>query len=145
MNPDNIGEIFHFDRKGVSMDANEITCPKCGHLNNYISEGCVKCGIIFSKYFEMQQREQQLEGAGALDAAGKADAPKAAVAVESPAADTPESEPFEETLTLNLKTLSSESQDAPAAEAAPLKDKPAQESGEISMADIEMPAESPAE
>ena len=33
------------------MDTNEITCPKCGHLNNYISEGCVKCGIIFSKYF----------------------------------------------------------------------------------------------
>lgn len=41
------------------MDANEITCPKCGHLNNYISEGCVKCGIIFSKYFEVHEKQQE--------------------------------------------------------------------------------------
>jgi hypothetical protein len=40
------------------MDTNEISCPNCGHLNNYISEGCVKCGIIFSKYLEIQAREK---------------------------------------------------------------------------------------
>jgi hypothetical protein len=53
------------------MDANEITCPKCGHLNNYISEGCVKCGIIFSKYFEMQDQQQEPSPAEATTDPGK--------------------------------------------------------------------------
>jgi hypothetical protein len=53
------------------MDANEITCPKCGHLNNYISEGCVKCGIIFSKYFEMKDEQQDTPSAQAAADAGK--------------------------------------------------------------------------
>ena len=84
------------------MDANEITCPKCGHLNNYISEGCVKCGIIFSKYFEMQKREQQLEGAGVPESsgepgaiAGNAATFAANAAQQSPGSDTPEAEKIE--------------------------------------------------
>ena len=53
------------------MDTNEITCPKCGHLNNYISEGCVKCGIIFSKYFEMQDQQQEPSTAEVTSESGK--------------------------------------------------------------------------
>lgn len=43
------------------MNASGTTCPKCGHLNDQGSESCVKCGIIFSKYFEIQQRENKKE------------------------------------------------------------------------------------
>jgi hypothetical protein len=63
------------------MDANEITCPKCGHLNNYISEGCVKCGIIFSKYFEMQDQQQEPSPAEVTIEPGKENE---SLAVESP-------------------------------------------------------------
>jgi hypothetical protein len=140
--PDRIGEIVYIDRKEVSMDANEITCPKCGHLNNYISEGCVKCGIIFSNYFAMQEREQQPEGVAAPEVAGKPEATQAAVAAGRPASAGSEAEPFEATVTMDLNTLSSESQDPPAAEAAPVEKKAAPESTEISMAEIEIPAES---
>ena len=122
------------------MDANEITCPKCGHLNNYISEGCVKCGIIFSKYFEMQKREQQLAGAGAPDAAGKPEAAQAAVPAGSTESDTPEPEPLEEAVKTDRNTVSADSQNPPAAETAPFEDNTARESAEISISDFKMPA-----
>ena len=32
------------------MDVDSITCPKCGYVNNFLSEECVKCGITFSIY-----------------------------------------------------------------------------------------------
>ncbi len=127
------------------MDANEITCPKCGHLNNYISEGCVKCGIIFSKYFEMQEREQQQDGGGAPQVASSSEATPVNAVEESPESDTPEQKAIEETLTMDLDTLSSESQEPSAAKTAPVGEKPPQESSEISMAEIEMPVESVAE
>ena len=69
------------------MDANEITCPKCGHLNNYISEGCVKCGIIFSKYFEMQAREKELAGDNVPGEDGKSDEKPEADALEPVSAE----------------------------------------------------------
>jgi hypothetical protein len=134
------------------MDANEITCPKCGHLNNYISEGCVKCGIIFSKYFEMQKREQQLEGGGVPEASGEPGtiaanaAPFAANAAEqSPGSNTPEPEKIEETITMDINSLVSESEDLPPAEAAPAEEEPAPESAEISMSEIEMSVETETE
>jgi len=46
------------------METNDITCPKCGHLNNYISEGCVRCGIIFSKYKSVRETGKELADAG---------------------------------------------------------------------------------
>jgi hypothetical protein len=116
------------------MDANEITCPKCGHLNNYISEGCVKCGIIFSKYFEVQKREQQLGGAGAPEAAGKPEAAQAAVPAEHTESDTPEPKPYEDTITMDLNHPFAESQDPPAAETTPAEEETALESAEISIA-----------
>ena len=127
------------------MDANEITCPKCGHLNNYISEGCVKCGIIFSKYFEMQKREQQLEGAGVPEASGEPGTMAANAAEQSPGSDTPEPEKIEETITMDINSLTSESEDVPPAETAPAEEESAPQSAEISMSEIEMPVETEAE
>ncbi len=117
------------------MDANEITCPKCGHLNNYISEGCVKCGIIFSKYFEVQKREQQLGGPGAPEAAGKPEVAQAAVAAENTKSDTPDPKPYEDTIEIDLNHPSAESQDPPAAEIPPIEEETALESAEISIAE----------
>jgi hypothetical protein len=31
------------------MELNELTCPQCGLVNNYLSEACAQCGIIFVK------------------------------------------------------------------------------------------------
>jgi hypothetical protein len=31
------------------MEANQITCPQCGLVNNYLAEACAQCGIIFVK------------------------------------------------------------------------------------------------
>lgn len=31
------------------MEANELTCPQCGLVNNHLSETCAQCGIIFVK------------------------------------------------------------------------------------------------
>jgi hypothetical protein len=127
------------------MDANEITCPKCGHLNNYISEGCVKCGIIFSKYFEMQEREQQLDSAGAPQVESKSEATPVTAAVEDSGGEIPEPAAVEGTIEMNAEAVSSEPQVPSAAEAAPVEEEPAQASAEISMAEIEMSAETEAE
>ena len=35
------------------------TCPKCGHDVLQSSEECIKCGIIFSKFFKVQDRRQK--------------------------------------------------------------------------------------
>jgi len=35
-----------------------VKCPQCGHVNTS-TESCSKCGIIFSKYYEIQKREEQ--------------------------------------------------------------------------------------
>lgn len=36
------------------MEANQITCPQCGLVNNELAEACVQCGIIFVKNPAMQ-------------------------------------------------------------------------------------------
>jgi ribosomal protein L40E len=36
-------------------------CPKCGHDVLPSAAECIKCGIIFSKYFEFQERLQKEE------------------------------------------------------------------------------------
>ncbi len=38
-----------------------VVCPKCGHENPFLSEECVKCGIVFSKYYEVLARKQEDE------------------------------------------------------------------------------------
>jgi hypothetical protein len=38
------------DRKeSLKMEENQVTCPQCGLLNNYLAETCAQCGIIFVK------------------------------------------------------------------------------------------------
>jgi len=34
------------------------TCPKCGNDNDLLSVECSKCGIIFSRYYEIQARDE---------------------------------------------------------------------------------------
>jgi hypothetical protein len=41
------------------MESNEIACPQCGLVNNYLSESCVQCGIIFVKNPAMQVEAMQ--------------------------------------------------------------------------------------
>lgn len=41
------------------MESNEIACPQCGLANNYLSESCVQCGIIFVKSPAMQVEAMQ--------------------------------------------------------------------------------------
>ncbi len=36
------------------MELNQLTCPQCGLVNNYLSEACAQCGIIFVKNPAMQ-------------------------------------------------------------------------------------------
>lgn len=36
-----------------------IACPKCGNLNDSSSKECLKCGIVFSKYYESQKRKKK--------------------------------------------------------------------------------------
>ena len=36
-----------------------ITCPKCGNLNDSSSKECLKCGVVFSKYYELLKRKKK--------------------------------------------------------------------------------------
>ena len=115
------------------MDANEITCPKCGHLNNYISEGCVKCGIIFSKYLEMQAREKELAGDYVPWEVGKSD--------QKPVPDALEPVSAEGTIELIAEAPSTEPRVEPSAEEQPAEEPSTQPIEEISIEEIEMPLE----
>jgi ribosomal protein L40E len=42
-------------------EENSVVCPKCGHENPLLSEECIKCGIVFSKYYEVLARNQEDE------------------------------------------------------------------------------------
>jgi ribosomal protein L40E len=44
-----------------AMSPNISICPKCGHDVLPSAAECIKCGIIFSKYFEFQERLQKEE------------------------------------------------------------------------------------
>lgn len=41
------------------MEPNELTCPQCGLVNNYLSEACAQCGIIFVKNSIMQAQAEE--------------------------------------------------------------------------------------
>jgi len=36
-----------------------IKCPKCGNLNDSSSKECLKCGIVFSKYYELLKKKKK--------------------------------------------------------------------------------------
>ena len=40
------------------MDRTKIVCPKCGQENDAISIDCLKCGIVFSKYYGILAKEE---------------------------------------------------------------------------------------
>ena len=40
------------------MDKKKIICPKCGQENASISIDCLKCGIVFSKYYGVLARDE---------------------------------------------------------------------------------------
>jgi chemotaxis protein histidine kinase CheA len=42
------------------MKVKTITCPNCGHSNNFLAEDCSQCGIIFSKYYEELEKAEAL-------------------------------------------------------------------------------------
>ncbi|MBI9087227.1 MAG: hypothetical protein JEZ11_26780 [Desulfobacterales bacterium] len=46
--------------KKVETPKDMAICPKCSHANNPLSLDCLKCGIVFSKFFESM--EMELEG-----------------------------------------------------------------------------------
>ena len=43
------------------MEANQITCPQCGLVNNELADACVQCGIIFVKNPVMKAQTMQDE------------------------------------------------------------------------------------
>ena len=42
------------------MKVKTITCPNCGHANNFLAEDCSQCGITFSKYYEELEKAEAL-------------------------------------------------------------------------------------
>jgi colicin import membrane protein len=41
------------------MEPNELTCPQCGLVNNYLSQTCAQCGIIFVKNSTIQAQAEE--------------------------------------------------------------------------------------
>jgi hypothetical protein len=122
------------------MNAHEITCPKCGHLNNYISEGCVKCGIIFSKYYQIQarQKEKEIPNAGVTGTETKSQEFLEPVVQVNPEAAGSESPVVEGQVGLKASTGGSESESQLKVEVKSQGISSAP-SSEISMQEIEMP------
>ncbi len=42
------------------MRVKTITCPNCGHANNFLAEECTQCGINFSRYYEELEKAESL-------------------------------------------------------------------------------------
>jgi hypothetical protein len=122
------------------MDTNEITCPKCGHLNNYISEGCVKCGIIFSKYFEMQQREEDSTTAGINSKSNIRNDTQIVMPVETPETARPQPALDGDKVQPAVETPDIEPQES-STTGVISQEEPAPQTSEISMEEIEMPIE----
>lgn len=120
------------------MDTNEITCPKCGHLNNYISEGCVKCGIIFSKYFEMQVRQKESVTAEATIEPNTGNETPIPMSIETLETVEPEPAPDDDKIQTTADKPVIEPQESANAEVKPAED-PSQAVAEISVEEIEMP------
>ena len=122
------------------MDTNEITCPKCGHLNNYISEGCVKCGIIFSKYYEMQKREGDSMTAEANNEPSIGNDTQIAMPVETSETVQPQPAPDSDKAQATAEAPDIEPQESSTVEVKS-QENPVPPSSEFSMEEIEMPLE----
>jgi len=45
----------------IGMVSENVTCPKCSHKNPAGYHECVKCGLIFAKYYEFLERKNKAE------------------------------------------------------------------------------------
>ena len=52
------GEVKEPISKTADQQEKPLTCPKCGQENDSLSVDCSKCGIVFSKYYEIQARDE---------------------------------------------------------------------------------------
>lgn len=42
------------------MKVKTITCPNCGHANNFLADECTQCGINFSRYYDELEKAETL-------------------------------------------------------------------------------------
>ena len=82
------------------MEQNELTCPQCGLVNNYLSEACAQCGIIFVKNPAMQAAQND----PAMQAQAEQDEQKRK-AIEEAEAILEQSDPAAENATLKNETI----------------------------------------
>jgi hypothetical protein len=94
----------------VGMASENVTCPKCGHKNSAGSQECVKCGVIFARFYEFLQKKSQ-EG---MKAAAKEEQLK----VEATAADEYEDVSDDSELDLVQDLIGEAGDDAAVAETA---------------------------
>jgi len=74
-------------------------CPKCGAEVDGNAKECMKCGIIFSKYFEfLEKKKTEPDGEDVVSAADDAADPEPAVAADKPAPSRESSEAEEQRL-----------------------------------------------
>ena len=127
------------------MDANQIICPKCGSPNNHISEGCVKCGIIFSKYLKLQEKRKENELGSPDKTVGesKAEENPATISAEKPEPVAPESSSADNKVQTIAETAVSEPEVQPANEKKPQNQAQAVE--ETSMDELKLHQEASAE
>ena len=43
----------------IGMVSENVTCPKCGHKNPAGAHECVRCGVIFAKFYEFLERKSK--------------------------------------------------------------------------------------
>lgn len=81
------------------MEPNQLTCPQCGLVNNYLAEACAQCGIIFVKNSAVQATQNDL----AMQAQAEQDAQKRK-AIEEAEAMLEQSDPAAENGMLKNET-----------------------------------------
>jgi hypothetical protein len=82
------------------MEPNELTCPQCGLVNNYLSEACAQCGIIFVK----NSATQAAQNDPAMQAQTEQDEQKRK-AMEEAEAILEQNDPAAENATLENETI----------------------------------------
>jgi hypothetical protein len=82
------------------MEPNQLTCPQCGLVNNYLSEACAQCGIIFVKNPAMQAAQND----PVMQAQAEQDEQKRR-AIEEAEAILEQSDPVAENATLKNETI----------------------------------------